>query len=93
MNSPAHRYSMVAILLHWTIAVLILTNVGIAWASEDLKGMERVAALQPHKTIGITILLLSLGRVAWRFMVKPPPMAGSMAPWERFLARRVHTLF
>lgn len=93
MNSPAHRYSTVAILLHWTIAALILTNFGIAWLAHDLKGMEHAAALQPHKTIGITVLLLSLARLAWRLVMKPPRMPDTLAFWERWLARTVHVLF
>lgn len=84
---------MVAIILHWAIAVLIVTNVGIAWAADELKGMEHVRALQPHKTIGITVLLLTLARIAWRLVMKPPRMPDTMAPWEKFLARVVHTLF
>ncbi|HEX6865912.1 MAG TPA: cytochrome b [Caulobacteraceae bacterium] len=93
MKSPPDRYSMVAIILHWTIAALILTNVGIAWAADEVRGPDRVAALQPHKVIGITVLLLTLARLAWRLVMKPPRMPDTMAPWERVLARTVHVLF
>jgi cytochrome b561 len=93
MKSPPDRYSMVAIILHWTIAALIVTNVLIAWAADDLKGIEAAQAFQPHKTIGITVLLLTLTRLAWRLVMKPPRMPGTLAPWERQLARTVHVLF
>ncbi len=93
MKSPPDRYSTVAVLLHWTIAVLVVWNVLIAWGAEDLKGMELVRALQPHKTIGVTILLLTLARLGWRLFMKPPPMLKSLAPWEHWLARTVHVLF
>ena len=93
MKSPPDRYSMVAIILHWTIAVLILTNVGIAWWADDVRGPDRVAALQPHKVIGITVLLLTFARLAWRLAMKPPRMPDTMAAWERGLARTVHVLF
>jgi len=93
MNSPPGRYSFVAMAFHWTIAALIVWNVLIGWGAEDLKGMARLHALQPHKTIGITILLLSLARLGWRLVMKPPRMPDTLAPWERRLARTVHVLF
>lgn len=93
MNSPPDRYSLVAIVLHWTIAVLIVINVLIAWNAEDLRGLARAEALQPHKTIGITVLLLSLARLAWRLAVKPSAMPDTLKAWERRLARAVHVLF
>lgn len=93
MKSPADRYSMVAIALHWTIAILIVTNVGIAWAADEVRGPDRVAALQPHKVIGITVLLLTLARLGWRLVIKPPRMPDTLAPWERALARTVHFFF
>ena len=71
MNSPAHRYSLVAIILHWTIAALIVANVLIGWNADELRGLARAQALQPHKTIGITVLLLTLTRLAWRLVMKP----------------------
>lgn len=93
MNSPPHRYSYVAMLLHWTIAILLLWNIYIAWTAEELKGQAHALALQPHKTIGITILILSVLRLLWRLVMKPPPMPEPMPAWERGLARTIHVLF
>jgi cytochrome b561 len=85
------RYSAVAIVLHWTIAVLIFVNIGLAWYFDDLTGTERLNVLQFHKPIGITVLVLTLARIAWRFVRPPPPMP-PMAAWERFAAHAVHGL-
>lgn len=87
------RYSTVAILLHWTIVVLLVWTVLLAWQSEDLKGAAKIAVLQLHKPIGITIMLLTLFRVAWRFVQPAPAIGGHLKPWERLLARTVHVLF
>ncbi|HWA60538.1 MAG TPA: cytochrome b [Caulobacteraceae bacterium] len=89
--SPA-RYSAVAIVLHWLIAALILTNIGLAWWFDTLPRIEQVAPTQLHKSIGITVLILTLVRIAWRFVRRPPPMAPVGAPWERRLAQAVHVL-
>lgn len=93
MRSPPDRYSYVAMLLHWAIAALIVANVLIAWNAEDLKGLAHLHALQPHKTIGITVLILSVMRLMWRLVMKPPRMPDTLAPWERVLAKTVHVLF
>jgi len=85
-------YSAVAIALHWLIAVLILTNVGLAWYFDDLKGAAQVPPIQLHKSIGITVLLLTLVRIAWRLVNRPPPLPATMRPWEVWAARSVHVL-
>lgn len=87
------RYSTVAILLHWTIAGLLVWNVLLGWQAEELKGAAKVAVMQLHKPLGITIMLLTLFRIAWRFISPPPPLSGHLKPWERHLARAVHVLF
>ncbi len=87
------RYSTVAILLHWIIVVLLVWTVLLAWQAEDLKGMAKMAPLQLHKPIGITIMLLTQIRLAWRFVQRPPALSAHLKPWERVLAKTVHVLF
>lgn len=87
------RYNALAMSLHWAIAALLITNIGIAWYFNTLTGLPKIAPTQLHKSIGITILLLSLLRLAWRFIVPPPPLPASLAGWERFAAGAVYVLF
>ncbi|MDO7843920.1 cytochrome b [Sphingomonas immobilis] len=81
------RYSNVAIVLHWAIAALILYNL----ASGLLRPLLPAGFFQFHVSAGITILLLSVVRVAWRLTHRPPPML-AMKGWERGLAHAVHFL-
>jgi cytochrome b561 len=90
--TPA-RYSAVAMLLHWTIALLILGNIGVAWYFNTLHGMAKIEPVQLHKSIGITVLLLSLVRIAWRLAVPPPRLPAHVRGWERALAQGVHIGF
>ena len=92
-SSGGQRYNTVAMLLHWAIAALLIWNILIAWSFEDLRGMARVAPTQLHKSIGITILLLSLARLGWRFIRPPPPLPASVRGWERGVAHLVYGLF
>jgi cytochrome b561 len=87
------RYSAAAIGLHWLIAVLLIGNIGIAWYFNTLKGPAAAAPVDLHRSIGITVLLLSLGRLALRLASPPPPMPASLTGWERALSRAVHVLF
>ncbi len=87
------RYSIGAMLFHWVIAVLVIVNWRIAEGAEHLEGAAKAAAIAPHKAIGITILVLTVLRLLWRFTHKVPPMPDEMAAWERVLAKTVHTIF
>lgn len=86
------RYATIAIVLHWTIAALILTQVILAGRMED-RSPEAFAVTQLHKSVGITILLLSLVRLGWRLMNPPPPMPDTLRRWEKTLAGLTHAAF
>ncbi len=84
------RFSSVAILLHWTIAALIVANVLIGLYAGGLKGLAQFAMLQWHKSFGITVLVLSLARLGWRLGNAPPPLPASMPTWEKAAAHATH---
>jgi len=81
------RYTRVAILLHWSIALLILYNL-ISGLFHDV--LPR-AFFQFHVSSGITILALTVIRIGWRLTHKPPPYL-PMAGWEKGVAHVVHFL-
>jgi cytochrome b561/polyisoprenoid-binding protein YceI len=87
----ASRYSTVAILLHWAIAILLLFEVGLGLRMGAVSGSAKFVVFQLHKSVGITILLLVALRLVWRFYRTPPPIVAK--PWERVLAHGVHLLF
>jgi cytochrome b561 len=87
------KYSKTAIALHWIIAILIVANVTLASMSEDLPRAARAAYMNPHKAIGISILLFSLFRLFWRLGHKPPPMPETVTGWQVTLGKTVHALF
>lgn len=89
---PTQRYSYTAITLHWLIALLLAFQIALGWALEGNNGPELFARYQLHKSIGITILLLSLARLAARLFTSRPP-ASDGPVWTRVLANAVHWLF
>ncbi|MFI4964043.1 MAG: cytochrome b/b6 domain-containing protein [Caulobacterales bacterium] len=86
------RYATVAIILHWLIALAIVAQVNIAWRMGG-KTPEGFALTQLHKSIGVTILILSILRLGWRLTNPPPPEPPGLARWERVLSKVVHWAF
>ncbi|MGX6648304.1 cytochrome b [Maricaulaceae bacterium MS644] len=100
--TPSGRYTAVAIALHWIIAILLVGMVFYGWWMEDLRdalGAGEISigflsgAYNWHKTVGITILVLSLARLAWRLSHKPPALPSHMKSYEKILARFTHVGF
>jgi cytochrome b561 len=59
------RYSWGAIWLHWSIAALVLVNLALGLFHDSvLDGIKWVIPI--HKSIGITVLALTLLRLGWR---------------------------
>jgi cytochrome b561/polyisoprenoid-binding protein YceI len=93
LNAGSSRYSAVAILLHWMIAAGIVLQVVLAGRMDGPPTPTSFAITQLHKSIGITILLLSLVRLGWRLAHPPAPLPQTMARWEVVLTRVVHVGF
>jgi cytochrome b561 len=87
------RYSHGAMLLHWIIAALILTNLVLGWRMSFLKGLAQFDMFQLHKSVGITVLVLSVLRLGWRLTHPAPALPTSMNRWERFGAHATHWFF
>lgn len=87
------RYSGGAIAFHWIIAVLIVANLIGAWVTEDWEGPARGFAMGLHKATGFTVLVLSLGRLVWRLVHRPPPFPAGIGGLEAVAARTAHWLF
>ncbi len=92
-RTTAARYTTVAILLHWLIglAIIFMLGLGLVMTQAKLPLMTKFGYYQLHKSIGITILLLVLVRIAWRLGHRPPPLP-PMPPLEAGAAHGTHWL-
>lgn len=86
------NYSRVARWLHWIIAVLVIAGLALGLLHERLEGVLP-SAIPIHKSIGFTVLALTLVRLGWRLGHKPPPLPAEMPGWEKFLSRVTHIAF
>jgi L-threonylcarbamoyladenylate synthase len=87
---PLYRYSMMAIILHWVIAALIFLNIYQGLKMQVASGLAKAAVFQVHRSVGVTILLLSLLRLAWRLAHRPPPYSSNLSGAEKALSRLTH---
>ena len=95
MTNPSARttYTKTAIVLHWLMALLIVSTLALGWYMSDLKiSPARVKLFNYHKWIGITIFLLAAARLLWRLFHRPPSLPLSMPRWQRTAAHGAHWL-
>jgi len=87
------RYTGIAIALHWAIAAFILFNLLSGWVMEGLpKGDLKHVVVSLHASSGLTVLVLSIARIAWRLGHRPPALDSSLTRLERLAASTVHGL-
>jgi cytochrome b561 len=91
MTKPEQdRYDLVTRLLHWGMAAAILLLWGTGHVIDALpKGPLRVGVIVNHKSIGLAMLVLVLGRLAWR-LTRRYRLRDILAPLQRRLALAGH---
>jgi len=86
------RYTSVAIALHWALAALILLNLPLGVFGDAIEELSGASMVWLHKSIGITVLSLTLMRICWRLSHRPPRLPEDTAAWQRFISSAVHLL-
>lgn len=86
------RYTRVAMVLHWSIALLIIANVAIGWGVNLLPDAAVRAGINLHKSFGLTVLGLVVIRILWRLTHRPPALPAGYAVAERVGAHAAHAL-
>ena len=78
--------------LHWLMAVLFIVNVGIGYYASTIPAgvAPRPALLDVHKSIGVTLFVLVLIRLIWRWTHPHPPLPTQFGPATRIASAVVH---
>lgn len=99
MSIASHaRYTTVAIILHWLIALCVIGLIAAGiWMSDAIKDPKTqglaFVVYQWHKSLGLTVLVLSVARLIWRLMHPAPALPASLTPFERRAAHATHVAF
>ena len=85
--APPQRYSTVAIVLHWLLALVIVAMFGVGVYMTDLPFSPlRLKLYNWHKWAGIIILALTVLRLLWRVTHRPPALpraiSQAMPGWQ-----------
>ena len=86
--APVDSYDPVAKAVHWTTLVLVAGVYIAVWASHAAGSREQSALLvQLHRSMGLTILALTLFRLAWRWNARTPPLPAELPLFQKLAAR------
>jgi cytochrome b561 len=92
LGDVSERYSGAAIALHWVTAVLIVTNLLLGLSMVALPiSPRKLEWFLVHKSIGVTVFLVTWLRLAWRWY-RPVPRPVAMPDWQRRSAATAHAL-
>jgi cytochrome b561 len=96
-SSSVARYTTIAIVLHWVLALAILSAFAVGLYLEDLPfSPAKLKLINWHKWAGVAILALSVCRLLWRLTHRPPalPVAieAAMPGWQRVAHHGTHHL-
>lgn len=92
LRSTTTGFGLVAIVLHWMVALLALVMLALGNIMGALASTDplRSVLLDLHKMIGLTILALVAVRIVWRLANPVPVLPVSVRAWQRILARLSH---
>lgn len=82
--------------LHWLIAAAVILNICLGLYMANIlsdQDPSRFAIIQCHKSLGLTVLVLSLARFGWRLVNPVPPLPDTMGRGLKLIARGTHYLF
>jgi cytochrome b561 len=93
---PVQTYGRTARTLHWLTLALIVIQLPVGlymtYRGNTLNVWDNVtgALYNGHKVIGVTILLVVLWRLAYRFTRGAPPDEPTLEPWQRLASHLNH---
>ena len=96
---PQHRlqdhahYKSGAKWLHWLIAFMVIGLLGVGLYMTDMRvSPQKIKLYMTHKSVGLTVLMLMLLRVAYRFKNPPPALPEGIPGWQKAASHISHGL-
>tara|TARA_R110000868_G_scaffold26470_3_gene101813 strand:- start:25 stop:573 length:549 start_codon:yes stop_codon:yes gene_type:complete len=91
VKNTEKRYGLVAILMHWLMAVIVIGMLCVGLYMTGLpSGPQKLQIYGWHKEFGILILMLVCFRICWRLGNISPIFPASLAKWQKLAAHAGH---
>lgn len=91
LRNTATRYGWVAILLHWSMALLIIGMLILGLYMTGLPvSLKKLKYYGWHKEWGTLVFMLAMLRILWRVGNPPPPLPAHMPTWQKWAAHSTH---
>ncbi len=93
LRNNTESYGAITKLLHWVIFLCVVAQIVIGFFRKDIAGKAMQGNLMMiHKSIGLTLLVLSLLFIIWGIFSRKPDWPVDMPNWEKVAARIGHVL-
>jgi len=91
--NTTERWGVVSISLHWLTLLLIIGLATVGLLMDELPTSPfKIQVYALHKSFGLTVLVLTLLRLAWRLMAGVPQPVPGVPRWQHWAANGVHGL-
>ncbi len=91
VHNTKDRYGIISQLFHWLMAFIIMALLVIGMGMDFIEDTsQKFQIYMLHKSFGMLILALVVGRILWRFTQVQPEHLSTHAGWERILSKLVH---
>ena len=92
MSTQPTHFALLARLLHWQMAVMIIAMLFIGAGMVTSVSQRHEWLIHLHKPLGIAILLLVVVRLLVRFSTRQPPLPADLPGWQVMAAKASHVL-
>lgn len=89
--STAPHYKSGAKWLHWLIALMVFGLLGVGLYMTDLRiSPQKIQLYMTHKSVGLTVLMLMLLRLAYRLKNPAPALPVGIPGWQKTASHISH---
>lgn len=92
MSAQPNHFAPLARLLHWLMALLVITMLFIGAGMVASVSERHEWLIHLHKPLGVAILLLVIVRLFVRFSTRQPPLPADLPGWQVLAAKASHGL-
>lgn len=93
LKNTSTRYGVITKTFHWVMALLVILMLMLGLYMTDVTEMAtKLMLYNRHKSLGVLVLLLAMGRIGWHLYSRRPDFVASLKSYEKAGAHVLHML-